>query len=338
MGHGLFCREDGLHAMQLATVIAIDKPLPCRRGNSQKQTYDGTMTPAIHPAAHPTRRTVNFRLLAFFSALGLSADALTKTSPEVLLAHDAPAGLDPAGYWVSEKYDGVRALWDGKTLRFRSGRTVSAPPWFIAKLPATPLDGELWMGRGTFDVLSGAVRRTQPLDAEWQKLKYMVFELPKAEGTSTTFTQRIWQMQAIVKTAGWAQLQAVEQTEVANHAALQARLKAVIAAGGEGLVLHRASAPVTSGRSDVLLKLKAVQDAEAEVVGHVPGKGKFEGMLGALEVLTTSGQRFKLGTGLSDAQRHNPPAIGSTVTYTYRDVTPSGKPRFASFLRVHEEG
>ena len=286
---------------------------------------------------HPTRRAASARLLAFFSALAIAADVPAKTSPDVLLAQNAPQGLDPAGYWVSEKLDGVRALWDGVNLRFRSGRTVAAPAWFIAKLPSTPLDGELWMGRGTFDTLSGAVRRAQPQDDEWRQIKFMVFELPKASGTSTTFTQRIWQMQAIVKTAGWPQLQAIEQTQIANHAALQARLQAVIAERGEGLMLHRASAPVTSGRSDVLLKLKAVQDAEAEVVGHEPGKGKFEGRLGALEVQMPGGLRFKLGTGFSDAQRQNPPAIGSTVTYTYRDVTPAGKPRFASFLRVYEE-
>lgn len=310
---------------------ALYKPLLCGRINSHKQTYDDWMNPPYHP----TRRAATARLLAFFSAMGVAAEVSAKPSPDVLLAQNAPQGIDPAGYWVSEKLDGVRALWDGKTLRFRSGRTVAAPPWFLAKLPATPLDGELWMGQGTFDVLSGAVRRAQPLDGEWQKIKFMVFELPKAPGT---FTQRIWQMQAIVKTAGWPQLQAVEQTEVANHAALQARLKAVMAAGGEGLMLHRASAPVTGGRSDVLLKLKAVQDAEAVVVGHEPGKGKFEGMLGALDVATASGLRFKLGTGFSDAQRLNPPAIGSTVTYSYRDVTPSGKPRFASFMRVYDEG
>jgi DNA ligase 1 len=93
---------------------------------------------------------------------------------------------------------------------------------------------------------------------------------------------------------------------------------------------------VTAGRSDVLLKLKAVQDAEATVVGHVAGKGKYAGLVGALEVKAASGQRFKLGTGLSDADRQHPPAIGSVVTYTYRDTTPSGKPRFASFLRVHD--
>ncbi len=325
--------ELGLQTMVVDAMAnqALYKPLLCGREILRKRSYDGSM----NASNHPTRRAASARLLTFFSALGIAADAPAKSSPDVLLAQSAPPGLDPAGYWVSEKYDGVRALWDGKTLRFRSGRTVAAPPWFLAKLPAAPLDGELWMGHGTFDALSAAVRRAQPLDTEWQKIKFMVFELPKAPGT---FTQRIWQMQAIVKTAQWPQLQAVEQTEVANHAALQARLKAVISAGGEGLMLHRASASVTSGRSDVLLKLKAVQDAEALVVGHEPGKGKFEGMLGALDVKTADGLRFKLGTGFSDAQRQNPPAIGSMVTYSYRDVTPSGKPRFASFLRVYEEG
>ena len=279
------------------------------------------------------RRAFNQRRLALMGTLGPFADTLAATSPGVLLARNAPRGLNPAGYLVSEKLDGVRALWDGSTLRFRSGRAIAAPAWFTAKLPAMALDGELWLGRGQFDALSGTVRRTQPVDAEWQQLKYMVFELPKADGS---FSQRTAQLQALVKSASFAQLQAVEQFELANLAALQARLKSVTASGGEGLMLHLASAPVSSGRSDVLLKLKPVQDAEAVVVGHIAGKGKFEGMLGALEVKTPGGQRFKLGTGMSDVQRQSPPAIGSTVTYTYRDLTPSGKPRFASFLRVHE--
>ena len=279
------------------------------------------------------RRAFNHRLLALLGACSPFADSFAKASAGALLAHNAPSGLNPAGYLVSEKLDGVRALWDGSTLRFRSGRTIAAPAWFTAKLPATALDGELWLGRGQFDALSGTVRRTQPVDAEWQQLKYMVFELPKADGS---FSQRVAQMQGLVRSAGFSQLQAVDQFELAHAAALQARLKTVVSAGGEGLMLHLASAPVASGRSDVLLKLKPVQDAEAVVLGHVAGKGKFQGMLGALDVKTSSGQRFKLGTGLTDAQRQNPPAIGSMVTYSYRDVTPSGKPRFASFLRVHE--
>lgn len=277
------------------------------------------------------RRLFHSYLLACIGTLECVRSASAKALP--LLATVAPAGIDPTGYLVSEKYDGVRALWDGRTLRFRSGRTVAAPAWFTAKLPRTPLDGELWLGRGQFDKLSGMVRKAQPVDGEWQQIQYMVFELPDGKGS---FEQRSAELLGIVGRAAWPQLHVVEQFKIANHIALQARLKAITAQGGEGLMLHLASAQVTTGRSDVLLKLKPQQDAEATVVGHVPGKGKYKGLLGALEVQTASGLRFKLGTGLSDEQRKTPPAIGSRVTYTYRDTTPNGKPRFAAFLRLDQ--
>ena len=281
------------------------------------------------------RRSFSIRLLTLLAGSGLALNTLAKANAadSVLLAKSAPANIDPAGYLVSEKLDGVRALWDGKVLRFRSGRLIAAPAWFTAKLPETPLDGELWLARGQFDALSGTVRKVKPVDAEWQKINYMVFELPAGSGD---FKDRALSLDSIVNTTAWPQLQAIEQTAIANRATLQAKLDDVVQGGGEGLVLHLANAPVATGRSDALLKLKPVQDAEAVVVGHVAGKGKYAGVTGALDVKIADGQRFKLGTGLSDAQRKAPPAIGSTVTYTYRDLTPSGKPRFASFLRVYE--
>ncbi len=285
------------------------------------------------PLATLSRRNFQIQLLALLGA-SVSAPVLAKTGADVLLASNAPASIDPSKYLVSEKLDGVRALWDGTTLRFRSGRTISAPAWFLAKLPKTRLDGELWMGRGSFDVVSGIVRRLQPIDAEWEKVKYLVFELPNGAGT---FAERAALLKVMVPGIGWAQLQGVEQFRVPNEAVLRDRLAAVYAAGGEGLMLHLASAPYVTGRSDVLLKLKTLADAEARVVGYVPGKGKYAGMTGALDVKTADGKRFRLGTGLSDAQRQKPPALGSTVTYTYRDLTPSGKPRFASFLRMADE-
>ncbi len=281
-----------------------------------------------------SRRSFHLQALAFLGSFSLDPPALARASSDVLLARNAPAGIDPTDYLVSEKLDGVRALWNGSALRFRSGRPVPAPAWFLARLPPTALDGELWLGRGRFDALSATVRREQAVDAEWRQVQYRVFELPHADGT---FEARAERLKAVVQTAAWTQLEAVEQFRLANHAALQAKLKAITAAGGEGLVLHLASAPVTAGRSDVLLKLKALQDAEALVVGHVPGKGKYAGMLGALSVRAESGQTFRLGSGLSDEQRQSPPAIGSTVTYSFQNLTPGGKPRFARFLRVYRE-
>lgn len=264
-------------------------------------------------------------LLALLGSTGLPAAAL-----EPLLARPAPANLDPTPYLVSEKLDGVRALWDGQSLRFRSGRAVAAPAWFVGQLPREPLDGELWIARRRFDEISACVRRAEPRDDEWRRLSYQVFELPAGEGL---FEQRAERLRAL---AGGVVV-AVEQSRLTSAAALRARLKQVVTQGGEGLMLHRADAPLASGRSDLLLKLKPLADAEAVVVGHEAGKGRFAGMLGALELQTFEGQRFRLGTGFSESQRRNPPPVGATVTYRYRDLTPSGRPRFASFVRVADE-
>lgn len=87
-------------------------------------------------------------------AVPAAAQGTQAPAPALLLANEFRAGLDVSRYLVSEKFDGVPAIWDGKTLRFRGGREVAAPGWFKARLPATPLDGELWLARGKFDELS----------------------------------------------------------------------------------------------------------------------------------------------------------------------------------------
>ena len=132
-------------------------------------------------------------------------------------------------------------------------------------------------------------------------------------------------------------LKAVAQFRVKDEAELKKRLKLMVKNGGEGLMLHRADAEYITGRNAALIKLKPLFDAEATVVAYTQGKGKYKGKLGALVVETPEGIRFKLGTGLSDTQRENPPKIGSLVTYTYKDKTKNGKPKFASFLRVRDE-
>ena len=270
--------------------------------------------------------------------LGLSYTSSVQAEPlGAMLATVWPAQADPAPYWVSEKLDGVRALWDGQQLRFRSGRLIAAPAWFIAAWPAHALDGELWMGRQTFDRLSGAVRRSTADQAEWRQVRYMVFDWPDP---TLTFTERLARMARLLgqhdapshHLGAW--VQAVRQFRVSDGLELKQQLTQVMAAGGEGLVLHRADALWHSGRSDGVRKLKPVQDEEAQVVAHLPGQGRLQGRLGALLVQMPGGQRFALGSGLSDADREKPPPVGTWVSYRYRDRTPSGLPRFASFLRV----
>jgi DNA ligase 1 len=272
-------------------------------------------------------------IFAFLLALAPFVHAQSSNTPRPLLANVAHADIDPTSYLISEKYDGVRALWDGQSLRSRAGNVITAPAWFLAKLPKQSLDGELWIGRGQFEKLSGYVRKNVPQDEEWQQIKYMVFELPNAPGT---FAERYEQIKRIVAQTNFSQLVAVEQFRLPDNASLKRKLEEIVRAGGEGVMLHRADAPYITGRNDALLKLKPLDDAEATVIGYVPGKGKYEGKMGALQVETADGKRFQIGTGFTDAVRANPPAIGRVVTYTYRGFTKNGLPRFASYLRVRE--
>ena len=120
-------------------------------------------------------------------ALGFAATPVVADPPAILLAQVYRHQVDVSQYLVSEKLDGVRAIWDGESLRFRSGKTINAPAWFVEGLPKRALDGELWLGRGSFERLSGIVRRDTPSDSEWRQVRYMIFELPQAAGT---FEQR----------------------------------------------------------------------------------------------------------------------------------------------------
>lgn len=257
-----------------------------------------------------------------------------QTQAPVMLANVYHPGIVLANYWVSEKYDGIRAYWDGTRLLTRGGEIIRAPAWFVKGWPETALDGELWAGRGRFSEAVSTARRQTADDPAWRKMRFMVFDLPAHTGT---FDQRLPDLRATIAELGLPWVQAVEQIKIKDHQRLQKRLHEITQEGAEGLMLHRGASLYRAERNDDLLKFKLHEDAEARVLAHLPGKGKHAGRLGALLVETASGLRFKLGTGFSDAQRAVPPAVGTWVTYRYRGLNDSGIPRFASFLRVRED-
>jgi len=237
-------------------------------------------------------------------------------------------------WWVSEKQDGVRVIWSGEKLHFRSGKLISVPDWFTENFPEQLMDGELWMGRGTFEKLSGIVRNIQPNHNDWRQVRYMLFELPEHPGT---FTRRVRKMVKLTETLKISWLQPIPQIRLNSEDALLNMLDEIVTKGGEGLILHRADSLYHSGRSDDLLKLKPWQDAEATVVEILPGKGKFNGMMGSLLVTDESARRFRIGTGFSNKERKNPPAVGTVITYKFTGTTKKGLPKFASFLRIYKQ-
>ena len=258
-------------------------------------------------------------------------------APKLALAKVYQQTEDPAGsvdqYWVSEKLDGVRAYWDGKKLISRQGNPYNSPEWFTKGFPVQPLDGELWIKRSTFEQLVSTVRKDKPIDSEWQQVKYMIFDLP---ASTSTFTNRRTELHQLLDDHDNPYLYLIKQYRLADHVELREKLNTVIKAGGEGLILHRGNSTYQAGRTSDILKVKSYQDAEAIIITHIPGKGKYKGMLGAILVEMPDGRQFKIGTGFKDKDRKNPPAIGSQITYKYFGLTRNGIPKFASFLRIRK--
>ena len=275
------------------------------------------------------------RLWAFMALLWVAVSAQAQT-PEMILAKTLPENVDVRDYWVSEKYDGVRGYWDGKQRQMysRNGTVIALPNDFAAQLPDISLDGELWIGRGQFERVVSVVRDAQPDDSAWKQVKYMVFELPDSQNQYGDFTQRMARIERITQNINAPNIQAVKQWRVRDRAELLRQLDTITQAGGEGLMLHLASAPYQTGRSDALYKLKLRQDAEATVIDYVAGTGKYVGKVGSLRVRTDDGREFNVGSGLTDATRTNPPVIGTVITYQFNGLTKKGQPRFPRFLRV----
>ena len=266
-------------------------------------------------------------ITVFFS----SAVTCARASEPLVIMHAKKytAGVVVADYFVSEKLDGVRARWNGKQLISRNGNVFAAPAWFVRDFPRQALDGELWLGRGEYQQTVSVVSRDQPHKG-WRDLKFMVFDLPVSP---QPFFDRYIQMEIIGKQSLSPYLEVIDQQRIASHRELMVLLNDVVGRGAEGLMLHHKNSLYRQGRSAHLLKVKKFNDAEAVVVGYKAGKGKYSGMAGSLKLRMTNQQEFYVGSGLTDALRAEPPALGAMITYRHQGFTDKGLPRFPVYLR-----
>jgi DNA ligase-1 len=201
-------------------------------------------------------------------------------------------------------------------------------------LPPVPLDGELWLARKKFQRTVSIARRQDKSD-HWRELRYVVFDAPAHDGE---FEARMRFLQDVLAKdrPAFAVAHAQEVCKDLDH--LRAELAKVEGLGGEGLMLRQPGSKYAVGRSSTLLKVKRFHDAEARVVGHQAGAGRHKGRLGALLVELADGTRFAIGTGFSDAEREDPPAVGRVITFRYQELSDGGVPRFPSYVGVRVVG
>ncbi|KAK0522280.1 hypothetical protein OC834_006343 [Tilletia horrida] len=152
-----------------------------------------------------------------------------------------------AGWLVSEKLDGIRAMWDGSNLHTRSGNTILAPSFFTDQLPADVcLDGELWISREREDshAVNGLARRAhENLEQRrmWEEVVFFVFDAPTLPGDLVqrleslgTFAPTIQQCSPSSIDAQMQCVYAVPQRRCDNFADALSALAEVHSLGGEG--------------------------------------------------------------------------------------------------------
>ena len=266
--------------------------------------------------------------------------------PAVLLAKPYTKNMAARvhNYYLSEKYDGLRGWWTGKEMVSRLGKPFNGiPPWWVRSLPKNiVLDGEIWMGRGSFhQVVSLARKAANAADEEdggkkesrWKKARFLVFDMP--ELTEAPFERRLAELQDVVKDLPYAQL--VTQVNCRGLEHFNSFLHDVVSNGGEGVMLRQKASLYEGKRSATLLKHKLFEDAEVRVEGYTSGEGKYTGMVGALQCILPNAVRVRVGSGLTDEDRLHPPPIGATVTIRYNGFTPDGVPLFPRFVAVRDD-
>lgn len=241
---------------------------------------------------------------------------------------------DIKGWLVSEKLDGIRAYWDGKQLLSRTARVINAPKEFLDQLPKFALDGELWTKRGEFEFVQSIVMDSVANEEQWRHITYQIFDAPTQNGG---LQERLKKVELYIQNNSPKQLAIVKQHTISSKDELDKLLDSLSKDGAEGLVIREPNMPYTGGRSNYNLKYKKFFDDECEVIGYVNGKGKLDGLMGAIKCKLRDGRVIKIGSGFSSEQRANPPKIGEMITYKFQGFTANNIPRFATFLRVRKD-
>ncbi len=256
----------------------------------------------------------------------------------VMTAHVYKKDFDPTGWWVSEKWDGYRAVWNGNTFLSRTGKVFNAPEWFKQKMPKNiNLDGELWIGRGKYEQC-GLFRKKIPNDEEWKELKvrYNVFDT--LSHLSEPFEKRMNLLKKYVEETDEKVLVFTPQTKVTSRDEVDFFYNDVISKGGEGVMLRKPGSMYAFKRSKTLLKYKVSLDTECKIVGYKEGTGKYSGMLGSFKCVLLEDESISFYvSGMSDAIRENyeeTHPVGTVITITYNEKTKNGIPRHPRYLRI----
>lgn len=236
------------------------------------------------------------------------------------------------GYLYSEKLDGVRAYWDGEALYTRGGKRLAPPSFFTQNFPPFEIEGELWSKRGDFENIVSIIKSNKNIQ-KWSELKFYIFEVPNQNGG---ILQRLEVLSHYLSSHSAPFIQIIPQIQVSSTKELMDKLQEIQELGGEGIVVRDKNEPYYTGRNQKAMKLKPYLDSECTILSYNLGEGKFKNQVGSF-VCKDREKTFKIGSGMNEDFRKNPPKIGTIITYKYFGFTQKGLPKFPTFLRIRKD-
>lgn len=242
----------------------------------------------------------------------------------VLLAYNYKKSINPANWWMSEKLDGIRAIWDGDKLYYKSGKLINAPEFFLSKLPKNiALDGELYIDRGSFKKISSITSSLKPDIKEWGLIQYKIIDILTINKKFEDRMKKIKELDIENEI-----VQKITHIKIKNAEHLYQYLHHISNSGGEGLMLRKPNSFYEYKRSMILLKVKLFFDKEAVIIDK---DYNCNNMLKNLSVRwIDSNIYFKVGNGLDKTEIFNNGEIIKIKYYEIDDV--SGKPRFPIYI------
>lgn len=265
---------------------------------------------------------------------------------------------------VQPKLDGHRCLIylrDGKPYaQSRKGKAIlsvehildALVPLFAAA-PNVVLDGELYNHsmRSNFSELSGLIRRTKLTAQDKARcrevLQFHAYDCWLLGAEDTPFYKRGTLLTRLceeyVPNNCTRLVQLVATYAAADTGHIERLEECGIDDGYEGVMVRRASAPYTHGRTADLLKLKRFEDEEFELVNLEEGVGNRSGLAtvarvrdpktGAVSGVGVMGQ----DAFVRDLLKRREEFIGRMVTVKFQGRTPDGLLRFGKMKSFHAE-
>ena len=268
----------------------------------------------------------------------------------ILLAKNFDPKKDYSGWFLSEKLDGYRAIWDGfsKQMKSRQGNVFNIPLEVKKKLPKNIiLDGELFISRNKFEQCSILKKKHISLEEfSKSKIKYHVFYIISL--STIKFKDKIEIINKVCLQSSF--LVFVKQIKVKHNEHIQKLFEELLKKGAEGIMLRDPESfsswlPLAEAeaekqkRSNSLVKLKAQEDDEAIIIGYnISTSKKYYGLLKSFQCVLKKNKDIKFQvSGFTEEIRKNfrkTHPINTIITFSHNGFTSKKVPRHPTYKRI----